>query len=138
MSKKLAVSPEPCRGRLEKKKLKLERYRAGKKELERFMKTYGRLRNLEGVATGETPWEKEVKKEAEAEKVRLCKMVKKHLQQTREIDNAIEELSDSTQALILRYRYIDGMAWEDITEELCYSIRNVHYMHNKALESLVI
>ena len=122
----------------EKKKLKLMRYRTEQKELARFMKNYGRLKSLEHIAEGDDKETQDAQKELEAEKVRLCQKAKHLLAQTREIDRAIENLPDGTHALILRYRYIDGLDWEEITEELCYSPRSVHYIHNKALEALVL
>lgn len=137
MSKSLRESPKKNKA-AEKKKLKLMRYRAEQKELERFMKNYGRLKSLEHITVGDEAGASGARKELEDEKVRLCKKAKCLLEKTREIDCAIEKLADSTQALILRYRYIDGLDWEEITEELCYSVRSVHYIHNKALEALIL
>lgn len=114
------------------------RYRTEQKEMQRFMKNYGRLKSLERMVAGDGEEASDAQKEVETEKVRLCKKAKCLLEKTREIDHAIENLADSTQALILRYRYIDGLDWEEITEELCYSARSIHYIHNKALEALIL
>ena len=142
MSRSLKESPKRDKT-TEKKKLKLMRYRTEQKEIERFMKHYGRLKTLGAIVSEDAETEQnqevqEAQKEIEAEKVRLCQKAKALLEHTREIDRAIETLTDGTQALILRYRYIDGLDWEEITEELCYSARSVHYIHNKALEALVL
>ena len=137
MSRSLKECPKKTQT-AEKKKLKLMRYRTEQKELARFMKNYGKLKTLGHITAGDETVAEDVQKEVEAEKVRLCQKAKQLLVKTREIDHAIENLADSTQALILRYRYIDGLDWEEITEELCYSPRSVHYIHNKALEALVL
>ena len=52
-----------------------------------------------------------------------------------EIEEAIEAL-DGTERMLLRYRYIDGLTWEEVCVRLCYSWRQTHYIHAKALEQL--
>lgn len=51
------------------------------------------------------------------------------------IEEAIESL-DSTARTLLRYRYIDGLAWEEVCVKMCYSWRQTHRLHSKALEEL--
>ncbi len=53
----------------------------------------------------------------------------------REIRVAIERLSSPHERLILRERYINDMAWEDIADKLNYSIRQVTRLHGRALKS---
>lgn len=133
MSKTLATAPKRS-GKVEGKLLKLNRYRSDKKELERFMTSYGKLKNLETM----TKDDEKVSEQIEKEKVRLCRRASLMLKRTKKIDLAIDEICDGTLSLLLRYRYIDGLGWEEITEELCYSKRNIFYLHKKALEALVI
>lgn len=52
------------------------------------------------------------------------------------IKNCIEALSDETEREVLFYRYIKGMDWADIAEELTYSERQIMRYHGKALENL--
>ena len=133
LSMSLANAPKRS-GKTEGKLLKLNRYRSDKKELERFMASYGRLKNYGAVCDGDFC----LKSQIEKEKVRLCKKVQLMLKRTRIIDMAIEDMADGTLSLLLRYRYIDGLGWEEITEELCYSKRNIFYLHKKALEALAL
>lgn len=51
------------------------------------------------------------------------------------IEDAIAELEPLEQALI-RMRYIDGMNWERICVDLCYSWKQIHRIHRRALASL--
>ena len=53
----------------------------------------------------------------------------------REIRVAIERLSSPHERLILRERYINDMAWEDIADNLNYSVRQVTRLHGRALKS---
>lgn len=52
-----------------------------------------------------------------------------------EIERAIETL-DPTARMLLRYRYIDGLTWEEVCVRLCYSWRQTHRLHSQALEKL--
>jgi len=54
------------------------------------------------------------------------------------IENAINCVEDDRLRLILSYRYIDGMKWENICYEANYSWQWVHKLHKKALETIVI
>lgn len=51
------------------------------------------------------------------------------------IEAAIETL-EPTARILLRHRYIEGMAWEDICVKMSYSWRQIHYIHAKALRAL--
>lgn len=52
-----------------------------------------------------------------------------------EIERAIDTLGPRERAL-LRYRYIDGMGWEDICDRMIYSWRQIHRIHAQALRKL--
>ena len=121
------------------KKHCLERYRTEQKELGRFRKAYDTLVGLDGlIGNVDSLVAAEAKQEISEEKVRLCRFISQMLRHKRQIERGIDGLADGTQALILRYRYIDGLNWEEISEELNYSFRSIHYMHNKALEQIAI
>jgi len=48
----------------------------------------------------------------------------------------IDKVKDASEALLLRYRYINGYGWEEISELMNYSPRNIHYLHKKALKAV--
>lgn len=52
-----------------------------------------------------------------------------------EIEQAIDTL-DPTARRLMRYRYIDGLAWEEICVKIGYSWRQTHRLHSEALREL--
>ena len=51
----------------------------------------------------------------------------------------IEELIESltpTERMLARYRYIDGMDWESVCVQMCYSWRQTHRIHARMLDKL--
>lgn len=53
-----------------------------------------------------------------------------------EIEQAISRLP-SREREVLRYKYLDGLTWEQVAEEMSYSWRHVHNIHSIALNLLV-
>ena len=51
------------------------------------------------------------------------------------IENAIDTLDD-TGRMILRYRYIDGLKWEEVCVKVGYSWTQTHEHHGRALQKL--
>ena len=51
------------------------------------------------------------------------------------IEQAIERL-DSTARMLLRYRYIDGLSWEQVCVKINYAWSQTHYLHSVALRRL--
>lgn len=51
------------------------------------------------------------------------------------IEKAIEPL-DPVLRTLLRYRYIDGLVWEEVCVKMSYSWRQTHYLHGQALAQL--
>lgn len=51
------------------------------------------------------------------------------------IEKAIEKLETRERRLV-RLHYIDGLKWEQVAVEMCYSWRQVHRIHSDALEKL--
>ena len=122
---------------VEEKKQKFEHYRLNVKELKRFAEAYRMYKDVgDAIATLDTDIAKKTEKELEKEKTELCKKVSKILKEKRAVEKEIDKVKDGNEALILRYRYIDGYGWEQISEMLDYSTRNIHYMHNRALSSI--
>lgn len=53
---------------------------------------------------------------------------------------AVEEMIErlpTRERLVLRYRYIMGMTWENVCVAMSYSWRQTHRVHSKALDMLV-
>lgn len=53
-----------------------------------------------------------------------------------EIRETISLVEDAKQILVLRYRYIEFMKWEDIAEKMDYSLKSVYRIHSAALDSV--
>lgn len=51
------------------------------------------------------------------------------------IEAAIESL-DPTARLLCRYRYVDGLKWEEVCVRMNYSWRQAHNLHRRALDAL--
>ena len=52
------------------------------------------------------------------------------------IETAISTLEIPAERILLRKRYIEGKRWEQIAEDMSYSIRQIHRLHSKALRKL--
>ena len=52
------------------------------------------------------------------------------------VEKAIASLEDSTARQILRYRYIDGLKWEEVCVRIKYSWTQTHEIHGQALQQL--
>lgn len=53
-----------------------------------------------------------------------------------EVRETISQIDDAKQILVLRYRYIDFMKWEDIAYKMDYALKSVHRIHSAALDSV--
>jgi hypothetical protein len=51
------------------------------------------------------------------------------------IEESISALEDSTERLVLRLRYIDGLPWEKICVKISYEWTWTHRIHSNALEN---
>lgn len=52
-----------------------------------------------------------------------------------EIERAIEPL-EPTSRMLLRYRYLDGLKWEEVCVRMNYSWKQTHRIHSRALKQL--
>lgn len=52
------------------------------------------------------------------------------------IEDAVNLMSDPVLKEVLRLRYINGMTFEHIADEMNYSCRNVFYLHKKAVKEI--
>ena len=55
-----------------------------------------------------------------------------------EIGEAINKLEKPAERLLLKYRYLDGMEWIDISQRLAVSYRTVHRIHASALKNFEV
>lgn len=53
-----------------------------------------------------------------------------------EIEEALWKLEDPEEARVLRFRYIYSMTWEEISNTMNYSNRQIHYMHKNAIKNI--
>jgi len=51
------------------------------------------------------------------------------------IERAIDKLP-SLQRQVMRARYIEGKSWDAVSEEMAYSVMQLHRIHKKAMEAL--
>ena len=56
----------------------------------------------------------------------------------REIMEVIEKVDDPKERLVLNLRYLNFLTWESIAIKMNCSVRNVHIVHSKALDSVVV
>ncbi len=86
--------------------------------------------------SSEAPFVDAVNKLVDLEKATDVKMVE-ILDLRMEIRETIGLIQDANQILVLRYRYIDFMKWEDIAEKMgYYSLKSIHRIHSAALNSV--
>lgn len=53
-----------------------------------------------------------------------------------EISETISRVDDGKSRALLRMRYLEYKSWGEIANEMDYSTRSAHYIHNKALEEV--
>ena len=56
----------------------------------------------------------------------------------REIEAAIEKVPDGAQRVLLEYRYLAGLTWEEIAVRMHYSYQWVCILHGRALKELIV
>lgn len=52
-----------------------------------------------------------------------------------DLSKEIDKVEDVVERALLRYRYILGLTWENISDKLGYSIAQVYRIHNKACKN---
>ena len=71
-------------------------------------------------------------------KASLNQRIDAAVEKRKEIEAVIETLEDKTLQLLLRYRYIDGMTWEQIALKLNYSYMHVCRLHGQSLSQIML
>ena len=59
------------------------------------------------------------------------------LNEEKEIETVIDELKDSRERTIMRYRYISGLEWEEVCVKAHYSWKHTHRLHSDALNKIL-
>ena len=54
------------------------------------------------------------------------------------IEKTIWNVADPQLRAILRYRYIDGLTWSEISRKMCYSLSQIYSLHRKAIDQIII
>lgn len=88
-------------------------------------------RNIEApfIKTLEKIWELEDKVNAH---------IRKLVDLQSEIDEAINQLEEPAERLLLKYRYLNAMEWDVISDMLIVSYRTVHRIHASALKNFIV
>ena len=66
---------------------------------------------------------------------RYCALAEELIRTQLSIEEAIETL-DSTERTLARYRYIEGLTWEQVCVALGYSWSQTHLIHSRVLDKL--
>lgn len=67
---------------------------------------------------------------------RIDEEIHQSIEKRIEIENVLLEVEDAREAKVLRLRYIKFMKWEEVQEEMCYSIKQIQRIHDKAIRHL--
>jgi hypothetical protein len=54
-----------------------------------------------------------------------------------EVEDMIGSLEDPVERRLMRYRYIDGLIWEEVCVKMSYCWRQTHNIHSQILDKLV-
>ena len=52
-----------------------------------------------------------------------------------EFSEKIDKMKDPNEKLVLRYRYVLNLTWDQIADKMCYSLMNIHRIHKRALNN---
>lgn len=85
--------------------------------------------------TNAAPFEKHVIKIVDLEK-QIEQEVEHLVKIKTDIRDSINQMEDVDEKLLLRYRYINFLNWEEICVNLNVSMRTVHRLHSSALQHL--
>ena len=126
----------------------LSRYRRMSKRIDRLLEEQNRWREMAlkitpvlsqtpGGGESGSPIERPMDKVLEIDEE--IKREIDELQTVRqEIRSALDQLEDENLKLLMEYRYIDGMTWEQVAVEMHYSYMQICRLHGKALKTIML
>jgi len=56
----------------------------------------------------------------------------------KKLHDAINDVDNPNERLVLRCRYIEFLTWEQISDRMAYSVKQVHRIHSDALKHIII
>lgn len=119
------------------------------KQIQVEVKTLEQLRDMRGVIQGcsygekigtnpnrnlEAPFIRTIEKIWELEE-KINAQITKLVSLQSEINEAIDQMEDPAEKLLLKYRYLNDMDWYNIADKLDISVRTVHRIHTTALQN---
>ena len=129
------------------KKAILCEYQAIERRILRLMEEKARWM---AKATAVTPTYSDMPKGAGSDKIqgavekiweiekRLDQEIDKQVDLRRRIESAVEGLGDGRLRDVMRYRYIDGMKWEEVAVVMHYSYMQICRFHGRALQEIML
>nr|DAE67009.1 MAG TPA: Protein of unknown function (DUF722) [Caudoviricetes sp.] len=95
--------------------------------------------NLSGMPSGsrkqEAPFVNGVMKIVDLEKV-IDAEIDRFVDLKKEIRTVISTAEDNSQQLCLKLRYLQFLKWESVATEMDLSLKQVHRIHNEALQAI--
>ena len=99
------------------------------------MKVTPNLSLTPGVGEGGSPIERPMEKVEELEE-KINQAIDELADIRMEIEAVLGQLEDDTLRELMEYRYIDGLAWEQVAEKMHYSWRHTCRLHGEALAKI--
>lgn len=72
--------------------------------------------------------------------IHLQERYREKLSELAAAQTAIEDMIEGLEPLerkLMRHRYIEGMCWEEVCVAMCYSWRQTHNIHGRALDQIL-
>lgn len=131
----------------QEKKAYLSGYKAGLLEIEQLEEEIKRLgAQAEGMrsmgggvagSSGDNPMQACIDQMLEFQRM-LTERLAENMKLRESIENSIAAVEDGKLRLLLRYRYIEGMTFEEIAVKMFYSYMQICRLHGQALEQCSI
>lgn len=101
------------------------------------MKVTPNLSLTPGGGEGGSPIERPMEKVEELEE-KIKQAVGELIEIRKEIETVLGQLEDDTLRLLMEYRYIDGLTWEQVAVKMHYGFQWVCKLHGRALDKIDI
>lgn len=109
------------------------------KELSTCIKTvdYEKVSVMESGGNQQASFTKTVEKIVSLEE-KIRDDLEKFVEVKEKIYESISSLESLEEKAVIRYRYVQGLSWYDISEKLNLSLVTLHRLHKKSLEKLKV